>query len=164
MNKIAPTTEIAREIEGKPLLEKFQTVHKDRLHTIRPQSDNVVPWTALLIGLWIPNLYYWGLNQYIMQRTLGAKSLAHGQGGIVFAAVLKVMIPLVVIFPGMIALSLFKDNTLDYSINMESEARNKANILPAVVYEMKTGTPLPGFNLAEMPFDSEETPDRQGIQ
>ena len=51
-----------------------------------PTTDTVLPWTALLLGLWIPNFYYWGLNQYITQRTLGSESLAEGQRGIVFAA------------------------------------------------------------------------------
>ena len=41
-----------------------------------PASDAFLPITALLLGIWIPNLYYWGLNQYIIQRTLGSKSLA----------------------------------------------------------------------------------------
>ena len=60
-----------------------------KLHMIRPASDPSIPWTALLIGLWIPNFFYWGLNQYIVQRTLGSKSLAEGQRGIVFAAAPK---------------------------------------------------------------------------
>ena len=50
------------------------------------RASDFLPWTALLLGIWIPNFYYWGLNQYIMQRTLGASSLAEGQRGIVFAA------------------------------------------------------------------------------
>ncbi len=57
-----------------------------KVHMVRPASDTKIPWTALLIGLWIPNFFYWGLNQYITQRTLGSKSLAEGQKGVVFAA------------------------------------------------------------------------------
>ena len=66
-----------------------------------------LPWTALLIGLWIPNFFYWGLNQYIVQRTLGSKSLAEGQKGIVFAAFLKLLIPFLVVIPGILAYNLF---------------------------------------------------------
>ncbi|MCL2348742.1 MAG: sodium/solute symporter [Planctomycetaceae bacterium] len=161
VNKIAATPEMAQKIADMPLVEKFHTVHADRLHTIRPMSDDVVPWTVLLLGLWIPNLYYWGLNQFIMQRTLGAKSLAQGQGGIVFASFLKVLIPFIVIFPGMIALSLFKDNTLSYDVNMKTEAQYKSNILPAVVYETKTGHPLPSFDLKTMFGDGSATPDQK---
>ncbi|MEX1048975.1 MAG: hypothetical protein WED15_05580 [Akkermansiaceae bacterium] len=41
-----------------------------KLHMIRPKDDPAIPWTARLLGLWIPNFSYWGLNQYIVQRTL----------------------------------------------------------------------------------------------
>ena len=53
--------------------------------------------------MWVANLYYWGFNQYIIQRTLAAKSLAEGQKGIVFAASLKLIIPVIVVLPGIIA-------------------------------------------------------------
>jgi SSS family solute:Na+ symporter len=62
-----------------------------------------------VIGLWIPNFYYWGLNQYISQRTLAAKTLRQGQLGIIFAAGLKLIIPFIIIFPGMMALQLYGD-------------------------------------------------------
>jgi SSS family solute:Na+ symporter len=75
-----------------------------------PQTDSVLPWTALLLGLWIPNFYYWGLNQYITQRTLGSASLAQGQKGIVFAAFMKLLIPFVIVIPGIIAFNLYSKN------------------------------------------------------
>ncbi|WP_269538942.1 sodium:solute symporter family transporter [Cerasicoccus fimbriatus] len=81
-----------------------------KMHMIRPSDDASIPWTALIIGLWIPNFFYWGLNQYIMQRTLGSKSLAEGQKGIVFAAGLKLLIPFIVVIPGILAFHLFADD------------------------------------------------------
>jgi SSS family solute:Na+ symporter len=78
-----------------------------KVHMVRPKEDSDIPWTALIIGLWIPNFFYWGLNQYIVQRTLGSKSLAEGQKGIVFAAMLKLIIPFVVVIPGILAFNLF---------------------------------------------------------
>ncbi|MCK4645533.1 MAG: solute:sodium symporter family transporter [Candidatus Aminicenantes bacterium] len=87
----------------------FLQTNADRLHMILPSNHIEIPWTALIIGIWIPNFYYWGLNQYIMQRTLGARSLSQGQLGIVFAASLKLLIPFMVVFPGIIALQLYKD-------------------------------------------------------
>ena len=63
-----------------------------------------LPGLAVLIGgMWVAHLYYWGFNQYIIQRTLAAKSLEEGQKGIVFAAFLKLIIPLIVVLPGIIA-------------------------------------------------------------
>ena len=64
---------------------------------------------VLLGGMWVANLYYWGFNQYIIQRTLAAKSLAESQKGIVFAAFLKLIIPLIVVIPGIIAFVLNSD-------------------------------------------------------
>ncbi len=84
-----------------------------KLHMVRPKEDSDIPWTALLIGLWIPNLFYWGLNQYIVQRTLGSKSLAEGQKGIVFAAGLKLLIPFLVVIPGILAYNLFSGDLLN---------------------------------------------------
>ena len=78
-----------------------------KLHMSRPLSDPEIPWSALIVGLWIPNFFYWGFNQYIVQRTLGSKSLAEGQKGIVFAAFLKLLIPFIVVIPGILAFNLY---------------------------------------------------------
>ncbi|MGN0931297.1 MAG: sodium/solute symporter [Thermoguttaceae bacterium] len=88
-------------------MDRFQALNADKLRMNLPKWDLVLPVTALIFGIWIPNLYYWGLNQYIIQRTLGAKSLGEGQKGLVFAAFMKLIIPFIVIFPGMIAFNLF---------------------------------------------------------
>jgi SSS family solute:Na+ symporter len=89
-----------------------------KLHMVRPLSDPAIPWSALVVGLWIPNFFYWGLNQYITQRTLGSKSLAQGQRGVVFAAFLKLLIPFVVVIPGILAFNLF-------STDLQTEADRK---------------------------------------
>ncbi|MDP5169552.1 MAG: sodium/solute symporter, partial [Bacteroidia bacterium] len=63
-----------------------------------------LPGLAVLVGgMWVANLYYWGFNQYIIQRTLAAKSLKESQRGIAFAAFLKLIIPLIVVVPGIVA-------------------------------------------------------------
>ncbi len=88
-------------------MQRFMELNRVRLNMFLPSDDAVLPWTALLLGLWIPNFYYWGLNQYITQRTLGSASLAEGQKGIVFAAFMKLLIPFVIVIPGIIAFNLF---------------------------------------------------------
>jgi SSS family solute:Na+ symporter len=90
-------------------VNNFLQTNADRLHMVLPANHIEIPWTALLLGIWIPNFYYWGLNQYIMQRTLGAKSLRQGQIGVIFAAWLKLLIPFIVVFPGIMALQLYRD-------------------------------------------------------
>ncbi|MEJ2538399.1 MAG: sodium/solute symporter [Gemmatimonadota bacterium] len=92
---------------------KLMALNEDKLHMALPAWDLVLPWTALALGLWIPNFYYWGLNQYIIQRTLGSESLAEGQRGAVFAAALKLLIPFVIVFPGIAAFNLFSDEMAD---------------------------------------------------
>ena len=94
-------------------VQRFFALNTDKLHMFLPKSDTIIPWTALCLGLWIPNLYYWGLNQYITQRTLGSASLAAGQKGIVFAAALKLVIPFIIVFPGIIAFNLFNKEMAD---------------------------------------------------
>jgi solute:Na+ symporter, SSS family len=67
----------------------------------------LLPGLAVLFGgMWIANLFYWGCNQYIIQRALGAKSLKEAQRGLVFAAYLKLLLPLVVVIPGIVAYAL----------------------------------------------------------
>lgn len=101
--------------QGSGAMERFLDLNANRLNMFLPSSDRVLPWTALLLGLWIPNFYYWGLNQYITQRTLGSASLAEGQRGIVFASVMKLILPLGIVIPGLIAFNL-------YSSQMQVEA------------------------------------------
>ena len=82
---------------------------------IKPNGGDAwwdLPGLAVLIGgIWVANLYYWGFNQYIIQRTLAAKSLEEGQKGIVFAAFLKLIIPVIVVLPGIIAYVMNLDDT-----------------------------------------------------
>ena len=88
-------------------VDSFFQANADKLHMILPAGDSVLPWTALLIGIWIPNFYYWGLNQFITQRALAAHDLRQGQLGIMFAATIKLFIPFIIIFPGIMAVQLY---------------------------------------------------------
>lgn len=65
--------------------------------------------SVLIGGMWIANLSYWGFNQYIIQRALAAKSLAEAQKGVVFAAFLKLLMPVIVVLPGIAAVILAPD-------------------------------------------------------
>ena len=101
---------------GGSLLEGWRTfkqTNADKLHVVLPWNDPEVPWLAVFVGgLWIPNLFYWGLNQFITQRTLGAKSLAEGQKGIYLACAFKLIIPFIIVVPGIMAFQLFGDEIL----------------------------------------------------
>jgi len=87
---------------------RFTTLAAGKLHTVLPWNHPEMPWLAVFIGgLWIPNTFYWGLNQFITQRTLAARSLAEGQRGALFAAAIKVTIPFLIVMPGIMAADLF---------------------------------------------------------
>ncbi len=89
---------------------EFKVLADGRLNAVLPADHPKYPWPAIFIGgMWIPNLYYWGLNQFITQRTLAAKSIREGQKGILFGASLKLIIPLIVVIPGIAAYVLYSD-------------------------------------------------------
>ena len=67
--------------------------------------------SVLVGGMWIMNLSYWGFNQYIIQRALAAKSNREAQKGIIFAAFLKMLMPVLVVLPGIAAVILAPDLT-----------------------------------------------------
>ena len=90
-------------------IEPFFKANADKLHMVLPRDHPEMPWTVLLFGLWIPNFYYCGLNQFIVQRTLAAKSLRQGQWGILFAAALWLLIPFAIVFPGIMSMQLYGD-------------------------------------------------------
>ena len=85
----------------------FFAHNADKLHVILPSDHPELPWTALVVGMWIPIFYYCGLNQFIVQRTLAAKTLKQGQLGIVFAAFLWLLVPFAIVFPGIMAYQLY---------------------------------------------------------
>ena len=66
-----------------------------------------LPGLAVLIGgMWIANLSYWGFNQYIIQRALAAKNLQEAQRGVIFAGFLKLLMPVIIVLPGIAAVVL----------------------------------------------------------
>ncbi|MHC4396124.1 MAG: solute:sodium symporter family transporter [Planctomycetota bacterium] len=90
-------------------IKLFGEKNADRLHMVLPADHAEIPWTALVVGLWIPNFYYCGLNQFIVQRTLAAKTLRQGQLGIIFAASLWLIVPFAIVLPGIMAVQLYGD-------------------------------------------------------
>lgn len=86
------------------------TQAEDKFHLILDKSHpgyKDLPGISVIVGgLWVANLYYWGCNQYIIQRALAAKSVKEAQKGMVFAGFIKLLIPLLVVIPGIAAFAL----------------------------------------------------------
>jgi len=85
--------------------EKFDLI----LDKANPEYINLPGISVLIGGMWVANLYYWGTNQYIIQRTLAAKNLREAQLGTVFGAFIKILLPLIVVIPGIAAFVLGAD-------------------------------------------------------
>lgn len=154
VNRSATTDQIAASSGWSRfwLLNQAPAAEGGKLHMIRPISDPSIPWTALVVGLWIPNFFYWGLNQYIMQRTLGSKSLAAGQKGIVFAAGLKLVIPFIVVIPGIIAFNLFNGDLRSEAARRNESALAEVRAGAKVVHSMDESFFLTQPELAEVVY------------
>ncbi|SDY34786.1 solute:Na+ symporter, SSS family [Citreimonas salinaria] len=88
--------------------ELFVGIPEEKQHLILPASDDFLPWTGLW-GVVLLGFYYWSINQFVVQRTLGAKDLREGQIGALFAGFLKIPNLFLMILPGLIALKLYPD-------------------------------------------------------
>lgn len=89
-------------------IERLTTVHAEKLNSIGGSHDPL-PIGAAFTGLILVNTFYWCTNQGIVQRTLASKSLAEGQKGALLTAVLKMLDPLILVLPGLIAFHLYQD-------------------------------------------------------
>ena len=87
-------------------LSIITTVDTHKLNAIGSATDPT-PFGTLFTGMIFANLFYWCTNQYVIQRTLGAKNLAEGQKGVLFSGFFKVMVPFLMMIPGVIAFHLY---------------------------------------------------------
>jgi len=87
-------------------LHIIANTHTEKLNAIGSSSDPT-PFATLFTGMIFANLFYWCTNQYVIQRTLAAKSLAEGQKGVLFSGFFKVMVPFIMMLPGVIAFHLY---------------------------------------------------------
>ena len=84
----------------------------EKFHMVRPWNDPELPWVGVFFGgMWLANIFYWGCNQFITQRTLAARNIWHGQMGVVFAGFLKLLVPFLVVLPGIVAFRLYHPDT-----------------------------------------------------
>ena len=89
---------------------KLTTVAGDKFHLIldksHPGYKDLPGLSVIFGGLWVANLYYWGCNQYIIQRALAAKSVKEAQKGMLFAGFIKLLLPFLVVIPGIAAFAM----------------------------------------------------------
>jgi len=97
--------------------------HAPEKFSVIGAKDSVMPFGVLFTGLIINQLYFWGMNQTIVQRALGAKNLKEAQKGLLFTGVLKILVPIIIIVPGVIGFYYFGDSMYE----------NQDHVYPALV-------------------------------
>ncbi|WP_153463762.1 solute:sodium symporter family transporter [Sediminibacillus terrae] len=116
-------------------MKEITVNNAEKLNAIGSPDDSV-PFGSIFTGLIIANLFYWASNQYVIQRTLGAKSLKEGQKGVLYSGFYKLLVPLFMMVPGIIAFHLYGENLRNVDLAYPTLI---SNVLP---------TYLSGFFLA----------------
>jgi SSS family solute:Na+ symporter len=131
-------------------MNHLMTKAPDHFHMIlgkeNPNYPSLPGLAVLFGGMWIINLNYWGCNQYITQRALGA-DLPTARKGILFAAFLKMMMPIIVVLPGIAAYLLWKDGMFQTEM-MKDGALSKDNAYPVLLNLLPVG--LKGLSFAAL--------------
>ena len=86
----------------------------EKLHTLLPSNDPDLPWNSIILGgFWFGAFFYFGFNQYMMQKLFTTPSLSTAQKGILLAATLKLIIPFIIVLPAIIAFILYSNQISD---------------------------------------------------
>ncbi|RAJ98195.1 SSS family solute:Na+ symporter [Larkinella arboricola] len=127
------------------------TQSEDHFHMIFPKGHphyaSLPGLTVLIGGMWIVNLNYWGCNQYITQRALGA-DLKTAREGILFAAFLKLLMPLIVVLPGIAAYTLYQNGLFQQEMLDATGEVNKDHAYPVLLNLLPAG--LKGLSFAAL--------------
>lgn len=100
--------------DGNPLTGLVKVYnHSPEKFNVIGAKDSVLPFGVLFTGLIINQLYFWSMNQTIIQRALGAKNLVEAQKGLLFTGVLKILVPIIIILPGVIGFYYYGDSLYD---------------------------------------------------
>ncbi len=97
---------------------KLREEKPENLRSIATGGDHYLHWSTLFTGVLLLNFFYWTTNQQIIQRTFAAKSLAEGQKGVLLASFFKILAPLILVLPGLLAWQVFANKGIDQT-NME---------------------------------------------
>jgi SSS family solute:Na+ symporter len=95
-------------------LSEMKSAHPEKFNSIGG-PDQSVPFSTLFTGVLLLNLFYWCTNQQIIQRTFGASNLKEGQKGVLIAGVFKILAPLILVLPGVMAFTMFGQMSVDGS-------------------------------------------------
>ena len=115
-----------------------------------PSAFANVPGIAAVVGgVWLTNLGYWGFNQYIIQKGLAAKNVDEAKKGLVFAGFLKILIPFIVVLPGICAYYIFKHPDLFSNLNLQGTIEKSDEAYPWLIRNF-TPTGIKGLSFAAL--------------
>jgi SSS family solute:Na+ symporter len=130
-------------------------VNDTHFHLIIQESHNQsafnnVPGIAAVVGgVWLTNLGYWGFNQYIIQKGLAAKSIDEAKKGLVFAGFLKILIPFIVVIPGVCAYYIMQDPDTFAGMNLQGAIERSDDAYPWLIRNF-TPTGIKGLSFAAL--------------
>lgn len=104
-------------------IETLVTKETEKLNAIGTVEDPI-PFGTIFTGMILANLFYWGTNQYVIQRTLGAKNLKEGQKGVILSGYYKLLVPFMMMLPGVIAFHLYGDSLKPIDLAYPTLVRN----------------------------------------
>lgn len=159
-------SEIAGSIDGVDgVFAAFGQIYNDmttganaldtHFHLVIQESHNQsafnnVPGIAALVGaLWLTNLGYWGFNQYIIQKGLAAKSIDEAKKGLIFAGFLKILIPFIVVVPGICAYYIVQNPDMFSNLNLAGEITRSDDAYPWLIRNF-TPTGIKGLSFAAL--------------
>jgi SSS family solute:Na+ symporter len=127
-------------LKGFSLMTQHASEHFHMiLHKENPKYLDLPGLSVLIGGMWIVNLNYWGCNQYITQRALGA-DLKTARSGLLFAGFLKLLMPVIVVLPGIAAYVLYSQNHGDFAQSMmKGGSLNADNAYPVLLNLLPVG-------------------------
>jgi SSS family solute:Na+ symporter len=153
------------KVLGSDALGAFGTMFNDlttgdhindtHFHLIIQESHNQsafnnVPGIAAVVGgVWLTNLGYWGFNQYIIQKGLAAKSIDEAKKGLVFAGFLKILIPFIVVIPGVCAYYIMQNPETFASMNLQGMIERSDDAYPWLIRNF-TPTGIKGLSFAAL--------------
>ena len=110
---------------------------------------NVPGIVAVVGGVWLTNLGYWGFNQYIIQKGLAAKSIDEAKKGLIFAGFLKILIPFIVVVPGICAYYIIQNPEAFESLNLQGAINRSDDAYPWLIRNF-TPTGIKGLSFAAL--------------
>ena len=110
---------------------------------------NVPGIVAVVGGVWLTNLGYWGFNQYIIQKGLAAKSIDEAKKGLIFAGFLKILIPFIVVIPGICAFYIMQNPEAFESLNLQGAINRSDDAYPWLIRNF-TPTGIKGLSFAAL--------------